>query len=305
MTCATDAFCVADEPTEPTTAMNFMSDTPIASQTTDATFEADVLEASRQQPIVVDFWAEWCQPCRMLTPILEEVAGEYAGRVRLVKANTDQCPQAAQQFSVSGIPAVFTVSGGQIVDAFTGVLPAEAVREYFARAEQAGLAQQVVALEASDPAAAVSQYQAMIAKTPQDASLQIGLARAALAAGDRELAAEVIERLSARGFLEPEAEKLRARLEIESEASDLDVDQARQQVEGNPQDLQARLHLARVLAATDQHAEALEVALRIVRDDRPGVGEKARELMVDIFRILPDDSPLTSDYRRKLSLLLY
>src|SRR4051812_1272542 len=182
-------------------------------ETTRETFERDVIAGSSERPVVVDFWAEWCAPCRMLGPVLERLAGEYDGKFTLVKANTEQVPELAAGFGVRSIPAVFGLRDGKIRDSFVGALPESAIRAFLDRllptpAEVA--TSEARRLESTDPAAAESKYRAAVDLAPNDPEAKIGLARVLLAADRFDEAGATIEALQRRGFLEPEAEKLKA-----------------------------------------------------------------------------------------------
>ena len=139
-----------------------MADSAWISSTTDATFAADVLERSRERPVVVDFWASWCQPCMLLKPVLEKLAVEYDGRFHLVKAETEHNQEAAAQFNVGGIPAVYGLSGGELVDEFAGLLPEPQLRIWIDRVITAGDLVAVERLEASDSVAAEARYRELM-----------------------------------------------------------------------------------------------------------------------------------------------
>ena len=140
-------------------------------------FERDVFVSSHRTPVVVDFWAPWCAPCRMLTPVLENLAASYEGDLLLVKANCDELPEAASRFNVQGIPAVFAVVDGEIVDMFNGALPEGQLRQWFDRVQAIGSLAEARRLEADSPAAAESKYRVLAARSPNDAAARIGLVR--------------------------------------------------------------------------------------------------------------------------------
>ena len=272
--------------------------------TTAEDFEQDVFQRSQQAPVVVDFWAPWCAPCRMLGPVLEKLADDYAGRFVLVKANSDELPDAAARFQVQGIPAVYGLVGGEIVDLFQGALPEAQIREWLERLLCGAELAAAQLLESSDPAGAEARYRALVDQLPRESAVQIGLARALLAQEKSDECQQIIELLQKRGFLEPEADKIRATLELRENRGD-DLDQRRAAVDARPDDLALQLQLAQALAGDQVYEEALQVCLGLVEKDKRGVGDQARQLMIEVFRVLPDDSELTSNYRRKLSMLLY
>jgi len=277
-------------------------------ETNDAAFDRDVIERSRELPIVVDFWAEWCQPCRMLGPILEQLAREFAGKFVLVKADTERTQQAAMQFGVQSIPAVFFIHQGQPVDFFNGVMPEAQLRAWLERllpTEADELTEEGRRLAASDPQAAEAKYREAIDANAKHVAARTALAELLLAQDRNTEAAEVLAPLEQRGYLEPEAEKVKAKLELQTGSGSADLQTARAQAERNPDDLPAQLTLAKTLAASGHYEEAFEVSLGLVERDRLGVGEEARAVMVDIFQVLPPDSTLVRDYRRKLSMALY
>jgi putative thioredoxin len=277
-------------------------------ETTEATFERDVIQRSMDVPVVVDFWAAWCGPCRRLGPILEKEAEERAGKIVLVKVDTDAHPGAAAAFGVRSLPTVFAIKDGQVVDGFMGALPAEEVRAFIDRimptpVEQ--LALEARALEATDASTAEAKYRAALELAPNDEKALTGLARVLVARGKFEEAEEILAHLERRGPLNPEAERIKSRLVLKEGAVEAgDVAECRALVAANPKDLQARFKLAEALAAANQNQEALELCLSLVEDDRRGVGEEARKLMLAIFALLPEDSELVSEYRRRLSLVL-
>lgn len=273
------------------------------------TWQDDVFERCRQQPVVVDFWADWCQPCRMLTPILENLATEYDGAFVLVKANTEQLPEAATQFGVQSIPAVYGLRDGEVRDFFVGLLQEPQIRAWLDRllpspAEKMSIEAQELA--STDVAAAEAKFREAIQLEPNLAAPQIGLAQLLLDQDRLDECTKTVEQLQKRGFLEPEAEKIKAALGLRRQADRVgDLETCRATATQNPDDVSARLQLAEALAAAQEYEEALEVGLGIVVADRHGLGEEARKMMVDVFRLLPDDSDLTSTYRRKLSAALY
>lgn len=281
-----------------------MPDSPWIRSTTDATFQQDVLDASRERPVVVDFWASWCQPCMALKPVLEKLAIEYDGKFVLVKAETEHNQAAAAQFNVGGIPAVYGVSGGELVDEFAGLIPEPQLRTWLERVIAAGQLVAVERLEGTDPAAAESQYRELIAKFPRETSLAIGLGRTLLAQQKHDEARAMIAKLEERGFLEPAAQKLKAQLDLVPSGSS-NLGELERLAAASPNDLAAQLELAKALARAERHEDALQRCLQIIAAQKTGAGEQAKQLMLDIFRILPGDSDLTSVYRRKLASLLY
>jgi putative thioredoxin len=287
------------------------SSSPLSPHVLDATsesFEADVIERSRTAPVVVDFWAAWCGPCKLLGPVLEKLAREYDGKFTLVKVDVDQASDMAGSFGVRSIPAVFGVRDGQVFDAFTGVQPENVIRQWLDRllpSPAETLAMQARALETTDPQAAEAKYAEALAIVSDLPEARLGLARLALAAGRMDEAAGAIAALERRGFLEPEGEKLKAELILRTQAEHSGgVDAARAELAALPDDLNRKFALAEALAASGGYEEALGLCLDLVERDRKGVGEKARQTMLAVFQLLPADSELVTDFRRRLSLAL-
>src|SRR5687767_6650082 len=154
---------------------------PFVQDVTAATFAKDVIEASKQVPVVVDFWAPWCGPCRALGPVLEKLAEEYAGKFVLVKANTDELQAEASQFNVQGIPAVFAVMNAEVVDFFSGAMPEAMVRQWLDRVLEAGALHEAKRLEEISASAAEAKYRAILTTDPENIDAKIGLARTLLA----------------------------------------------------------------------------------------------------------------------------
>ncbi len=275
----------------------------------DQSFQQVAVERSRQVPIVIDFWAEWCQPCRLLGPILEKLAEEFAGKFVLVKVETEKAPNIAAAFGVQSIPAVYGVRNGQLLDFFVGLLPEGQIRSWIERllpspAEQ--LVAEAKTLEQSDAVAAETKYKEAAAADPNLSPAKIGLAELFAAQGRIDESSKIINELEERGFLEPEAEKLKARLHLAAQADKAsNLDQLQAAAIANPHNLQAKLELAEGLASAKQYQLALETALSVVQAGKKEFVEPARELMVDLFRLLEDQPDLVTEYRRKLSTALY
>lgn len=271
-------------------------------------FEHEVVERSKEVPVVVDFWAGWCAPCRTLGPILERLSDEYEGRFVLAKANTEQLPDVASSFGVRGIPAVFGIRDGQVVDSFVGVQSEQTIRAFLdglmpSTADR--LAKEGERLSKEDPDRAEQLFREAIQNDHRLTRAKLGLARLLKDSDRMDEAREVIQELEKRGFLEPEAETVKAELVLaEGAKGSGGLDAARKGFEANPQDKQAQFRLAEALAAAGKNEEALEKALDLVERDRKGVGEEARKLMLAVFQVMPADSEVVTEYRRKLSLVL-
>jgi putative thioredoxin len=278
-------------------------------ETTDTTFAQDVIERSKEVPVVVDFWAQWCQPCRLLTPVLEKLVTDFAGQFVLVKANMDQTQAVAGQLRVQSIPAVYGFRDGKLLDLFVGLLPEQQVKLWLERLlpteadQRAAEAGKIVQI---DPQGAERKYREALELDADLTKATIGLAALLLSQGRLDECRELMEELERRGSLEPAAERIKADLELHSKAQEVgSVDECRAAVKADPNKLELKRELAESLAATGQYQEALEIGLELVRDHKQQCGEPARKIMVDIFQLLPSDSELTSTYRRKLAAALY
>jgi putative thioredoxin len=271
-------------------------------------FEADVLERSHEVPVLVDFWAPWCGPCRVLGPVLEKLADEYSGKFVLAKINVDESPSIAGAFGVQGIPAVKLIKDGEIAGEFTGALPEPAVREMLSRylpSEYDEQADEAADLEEQGkPAEAQAIYQSILDAEPTHAKSLLGLGRVLMNAGDRDGALETLERISPAAEERKIADRLLARLQLQGDQS---VDEAtlRQKLAAQPDSLEARFELAQALAANEKFEEALSEFLNIVKSDRGFRDDGARKAMVQIFDVLPPDDPLIDKYRSELATVLF
>jgi putative thioredoxin len=276
---------------------------------TEANFEQEVLERSRTVPVVVDFWAEWCGPCRMLSPILEKLAEERAGAFILAKINTEDAPNLAAAFDIRNIPAVKAFRDGKLLLQFEGLLPEPQLREFIERilpSEEEKLIGQTRAVEETNPVEAAKIYTGVLGKDPRNPSALLGLTRLALAAGDENAAAELLKQDDFVDEFEPEAERLRGMVELRQQARGFgDEAAARRKLEADARNARLRYELGSVLAAAGKYPEALETLLAAGEADPKLAAGPVRETMVKIFHVVGVRSKLADDYRAKLSRVLY
>jgi putative thioredoxin len=277
----------------------------------DATFIADVIEASKQQPVIVDFWATWCGPCKQLGPALERAVTAAKGAVKLVKIDIDKHPAYAQQLRVQSIPAVFAFSGGRPVDGFMGAVPESEIKAFIARlagpggggpaAELLEIARD--ALAAGDAGGAAQAYAQILREEPENAKAIAGLARIYLDGGDAERAQQVLDMAPA-DARDSELDSVRAALALASEAPS-ETSELEGRVAADPDDHAARFELAKALAGRGRLAEAADHLLAIIERDRAWNDDAARKQLLTVFEAAGPMSEVAKQGRRRLSSILF
>lgn len=281
---------------------------------TTASFAKDVLEASRSVPVLVDFWAAWCGPCKQLTPILEKVVRSYNGKVRLVKLNVDEHPAVAGQLRVQSLPTVYAFRDGRPLDGFMGAQPESAVRAFVDRLlgeeSEAGTAAMLEAadqaLEAGDLQQAAQMYAEILQEDRQNAGALAGLAQCYLKSGDTARAEQTIALVPPDKRQSSAVASVLAALELAKKAEDTgDTAELEAKVDADPGSHQARLDLALALAARDDKAGAVDHLLELFRRDRNWNDEAARKQLIQLFDAWGPKDPHTIEGRRRLSSLMF
>lgn len=271
-------------------------------------FEREVLDRSKDVPVVVDVWAPWCAPCRVLGPVLERLAEQHRGAFVLAKVNADECPGVSQALRVQSIPAVRAFRDGQLVAEFVGAQPEGVVREFIAAilpTEADRLArdgEQRVA--AGDAAGAEAGFRDALARDPRQARALLGLARLLADRDDIDGALALLERILPGTPVARDAERLAATLRTLRDGAGDDAP-LRARIAADPADLAAHLALGRVLAARGEHEAALLEFLEVVRRDRQFEDDAARKAMVDLFEVLGPQNPLVDRFRGELAKALF
>ncbi len=278
-------------------------------------FQADVIDASHEVTVVVDFWAPWCGPCKQLGPALEKAVKGANGKVRLVKINIDENPELAQTFRIQSIPAVYAFTQGKPVDGFTGALPESQIKAFIERlggeSGPSPLAQALdhakAALESMDFGAASALFSQILHHEGGNPDAAAGLARCYLAAGERDRAREVLGKVGEEHADHAEITSVRSSLALADQAAEAggDIVELERKVGANPADNEARHALAMALFAAGNHEGAAEHWLEIVRRDRNWNDGAARQQLLKVFEALSPTDPVTIAARRKLSSLLF
>ncbi len=273
-------------------------------------FQQAVIDASKTAPVIVDFWAEWCAPCRALKPVLEKLATEYQGKFTLVKINSDDNQELAARYGVRGIPNVKAFVGGELVDEFSGALPEPAVREFLDRViPSPAETLRIEAMQFFDHNGNAEQALAMLAQAsaldPQNENVRIDSAQLLIALDRRDEAQQLLASLSPLASMDDRVKTLQARLDLAERANDAPgADELEQRIAANTNDHDARLQLAHLHIGRKNYASALEQLLEVVRRDRKFEDDAARKTMLQLFSVLGSDHEMVGEYRRKLASVL-
>ena len=286
-------------------------------ETTTQTFVKDVIEESKRQPVLIDFWAPWCGPCRQLTPILEKAVRAAKGKVKLVKMNIDEHPAIPGQMGIQSIPAVIAFVDGRPADGFMGAVPESQVSAFIdkvsAGAPGAGqpniaeiLKEAETLLAEGDPATAASVYAEVLSADPTNIAALAGLAKCYVATGAVEQAKQTLALVPAAKREDPAVKAVQASLDLAEQAKSLGpVTELEQKVAANPLDHQARFDLAIALNAAGNRAEATKQLLEIVRRDRKWNEDGARKQLVQFFEAWGPTDEATVQGRKQLSTILF
>jgi putative thioredoxin len=258
--------------------------------------------------VVVDFWAAWCGPCRVLGPTLERLANEAQGKFVLVKVDVDRSPRQAQALGVRGIPTVIAFRDGKIAAEFTGALPEESVREFLRRivpSEVDAVVARADAQRKEDPAAAEALYREALSAEASHPGAAVGLAEILVASGDTAEASALVTPLVPAGPLAERIAQLQSEIKLSERKPEMSESELRKKIAGSPGSSVPLLELGRLLAAEKRYPEALEVLLKAAQSDRKLAEGEAKDLMVEIFHVIGVRSPLADEYRTKLTRVLY
>ncbi|WP_374829313.1 thioredoxin [Paenochrobactrum pullorum] len=283
--------------------------------TTTAGFQADVIAESRKQPVLVDFWAPWCGPCKQLTPVIEAAVKKAAGAVKLVKMNIDDHPSIAGQLGVQSIPAVIAFVDGQPVDGFMGAQPESKINEFIAKisgpsAQETALAEALETAETlrseGDFAQSAQVYSAILQQMPDNLPALAGLATCMVDAGELDKAREILEAIPEDQKSDPAVEKVVKRIELAEQVATLgDPEQLKARLIADPNDHQARFDLAKIYDAQGLRDAAADELLAIMKADREWEDDGARKQLVQFFELWGVMDKATLAARRKLSSLLF
>jgi len=287
---------------------------PLIKDATDASFMADVIEASKETPVIVDFWAPWCGPCRQLGPALEAEVKAARGAVKMVKVNIDENQRVAAQLRVQSIPAVFAFADGRPVDGFMGAVPGSEIKAFVKRLADMGgdggleeaLDQADQMLEQGAAADAAQVFAAVLQEDPANARALGGMARAELATGDIARAKQTLELAPPEIANDPAIVAARSAVELAELTRETgEVAELNARLEANPDDHQTRYDLALALLAGQDKEGAVEALLELFRRDREWNGGAAKEQLFKLFDSFGPKDPLTLKGRRRLSSMIF
>jgi putative thioredoxin len=286
---------------------------PLIKDATTASFSADVIAESARQPVLVDFWAPWCEPCKQLAPILEKAVKAAGGKVKLVKMNIDEHPEIPGRLGVRSIPAVIAFQRGQPVDGFMGALPEREVKGFIERIaggpiedDADRLTEATALVAAGDVEGAAELYAAILAENPGDPAAVAGLAKLFIAAGEIESAKKLLASVAAGSERDTAVIAAKAALDLSEQAEAVgDSSELLQRIAANPEDHQARFDFAILLNAQNRHEEAAGALLEITKRDRAWNEDGARKQLLQFFEAWGPADPATIGARKKLSTLLF